>query len=299
MRHVFTAAMLSAALLLAASPVQAAESALVRAVQAGDHATVRALVKQPATVKATEPDGTTALHWAARGGDALALDLLIKAGADVNARTRYGVTPLTLAVRAGRDSNVQALLTAGAKVAVADAGLPEGQTLLMHAARTGNTASMKALLAAGANVNAKETRTETTAVAWAALANRGQAVKLLAERVPGYDRDLEFASLGGAYNRIAPDATAFVHRDCLFNIKYATNIDMSAAESVKESGTRWIERIAAATPWTSGQSYQNYIDPNLADWQQAYYGPNYRRLQQVKHRYDPDRFFTFAQAIGE
>jgi hypothetical protein len=124
--------------------------------------------------------------------------------------------------------------------------------------------------------------------------------ELLAERVPGYDRDLEFASLGGAYNRIAPDATAFVHRDCLFNIKYATNIDMSAAESVKESGTRWIERIAAAmTSWTSGQSYQNYIDPSLANWQEAYYGPNYRRLQQVKHRYDPDRFFTFAQAIGE
>ena len=124
--------------------------------------------------------------------------------------------------------------------------------------------------------------------------------ELLADRVPGYDRDLEFASLGGAYNRIAPDATAFVHRDCLFNIKYATNIDMSAAESVKESGTRWIERIAATmAPWTSGQSYQNYIDPSLADWQEAYYGPNYGRLQQVKHRYDPDRFFTFAQAVGE
>jgi FAD/FMN-containing dehydrogenase len=124
--------------------------------------------------------------------------------------------------------------------------------------------------------------------------------EVLAERVAGYDRDLEFASLGGAYNRIAPDATAFVHRDCLFNIKYATNIDMSAAESVKESGARWIERIAAAmTTWTSGQAYQNYIDPSLANWQEAYYGPNYRRLRQVKHRYDPDRFFTFAQAIDE
>jgi ankyrin repeat protein len=181
-KHLFTAGLLCGAALLASSQVQAAaESALVRAVQSGDHATVRALVKQPGTVKATTADGTTALHWAARGGDTLALDLLIKAGADVNAKTRYGVTPLTLAVRAGRDANVQALLTAGAKVAAADAGLPEGQTLLMHAARTGNVTVMKALLAAGANVNAKETRTETTAVAWAAEANRGQAVKLLAE----------------------------------------------------------------------------------------------------------------------
>jgi len=124
--------------------------------------------------------------------------------------------------------------------------------------------------------------------------------ELLAGRVAGYGRDLEFASLGGAYNRVAPDATAFFHRDCLFDIKYATNIEMTAAASVKESGTRWIERIAAAIlPWTSGQSYQNYIDPSLANWRQAYYGPNYERLQNVKRRYDPARFFHFAQAVGE
>jgi FAD/FMN-containing dehydrogenase len=75
---------------------------------------------------------------------------------------------------------------------------------------------------------------------------------------------------------------------------------MNAAASVKESGTRWIERIAAAMlPWSSGQSYQNYIDPSLANWQEAYYGPNYERLQKVKQRYDPARFFNFAQAVGE
>jgi ankyrin repeat protein len=181
MRHVFTAAMLAATTLVMAADVQAAESALVRAVQTGDHATVRTLVKESGAVKATTPDGTTALHWAAHRGDPVSVDLLIRAGADVNVRTRYGVTPLTLAVRGGHGVAVQALLTAGAKVDLADGGLPEGQTLLMHAAGTGDIQVMKALLAAGANVNARETRTQTSAVFWAAVANRGAAVKLLSE----------------------------------------------------------------------------------------------------------------------
>src|SRR5688572_23083708 len=182
MRHVFAVA-LSGALWLGSSQAQAADAAvdLVRAIQSGDQAAVRALVKQSGAVRTAAADGTTALHWAARGGDSGTVDLLIRAGADVNAKTRYGVTPLTLAVRGGRASAVQALLSAGAKVPLADAGLPEGQTLLMHAARTGNVPVIKAILAAGSDVNAMETRTGTTAVVWAAVANRGQAVRLLAE----------------------------------------------------------------------------------------------------------------------
>ena len=134
------------ALLLAASPVQAAESALVRAVQAGDQAAVRALVKQRARGQG-DRSPTARLRSTGRRAAAMPArcDLLIRAGADVNAKTRYGVTPLALAVRAGHDSAVRALLTAGAKVPLADAGLPEGQTLLMHAARTGNVPAMKAL----------------------------------------------------------------------------------------------------------------------------------------------------------
>ena len=50
-------------------------------------------------------------------------------------------------------------------------------------------------------------------------------------------------------------------------------------------------------PYASGQAYQNYVDPVLTDWRQAYYGANYTGLTQVKAAFDPGRVFTFPQAV--
>jgi len=124
---------------------------------------------------------TSALDQAVLSGDRAATERQIRAGADVNLANRYGVTPISLAAQRGHADLIDVLLKAGASVKTAESRLPDGQTLLMLAARTGNVASLKSLIAAGSSPNARETRTGTTAVTWAATSNRADAIRVLAE----------------------------------------------------------------------------------------------------------------------
>jgi FAD/FMN-containing dehydrogenase len=100
-------------------------------------------------------------------------------------------------------------------------------------------------------------------------------------------RQITFTAMGGAYNRVAEDATAFAHRSERFLL-----------EHIAEGADPWVDGSwATAHADGSGRVYPNFPDPALDDWAVAYHAGNYPRLAAVKNAYDPHRFFDFPQAI--
>jgi len=123
------------------------------------------------------------------------------------------------------------------------------------------------------------------------------AVEALDQQVPQVGGGFVFDSYGGEINRVAADATAFVHRSELACIQYSVTWSTTAALSVVDAATSWLTTAQSLlAPYATG-SYQNYIDPTLPDWLDAYYGSNLSRLVRVKRAVDPDDFFHFAQSI--
>ncbi|MEM5368461.1 BBE domain-containing protein [Paraburkholderia azotifigens] len=57
------------------------------------------------------------------------------------------------------------------------------------------------------------------------------------------------------------------------------------------------ETYEAMQPFFAEGRYVNYLDDDDTGEQAAAYGPNYRRLQQIKARYDPTNFFHVNQNI--
>lgn len=48
----------------------------------------------------------------------------------------------------------------------------------------------------------------------------------------------------------------------------------------------------------NGGAYLNEADWNQPDWQQAFYGDNYRKLERIKDKYDPQHIFYGLTAVG-
>jgi len=102
-----------------------------------------------------------------------------------------------------------------------------------------------------------------------------------------------FQHLGGAISRVAPDATAFAHRNVAvnFGIQYASNDP--AQNEVGIASVR--EFYDALAPHMAGFYTNLTEDTEKKIW--GNYGPNYARLVDIKNQYDPTNLFRLNANI--
>lgn len=113
-------------------------------------------------------------------------------------------------------------------------------------------------------------------------------------RSQGQGGALIIDAYGGAIGDLAPGATAFAHRTQIASVQAYAGYAFGHGPAAQT----WLSSVRATLAAVgSGYSYQNYIDPKLANWAQAYYGPNLARLRQARTTYDGGGVFDFAQAI--
>ena len=102
--------------------------------------------------------------------------------------------------------------------------------------------------------------------------------------------------LHGAVTRVGPTETAFPYRREGFNLLFLSEwLDREQNSACVD----WARKsYATVKPFIGDSRYVNYLDGDEGDDAiAAAYGPNYRRLQVIKSRYDPNNIFHMNQNV--
>ncbi|MGK5546304.1 FAD-binding oxidoreductase [Streptomyces sp. URMC 127] len=115
---------------------------------------------------------------------------------------------------------------------------------------------------------------------------------------PASRATVSFFAMGGADTALRPADTAYVHRDATFIVDLAAYWSDTDPSRVADAGRHRLQGLYRGLSKDLGtDAYQNFPDPGLKDWQTAYYGKNYARLQTVKKTVDPGGLFRYPQGI--
>ena len=124
------------------------------------------------------------------------------------------------------------------------------------------------------------------------------AIKAILEAVrslPSPECEVFIAHVGGAMARVPANATAWPNRNAHFIMNAHTRWRDKAQD---KACIAWARQLFDATaPYASGSVYINFMPDDENDRVEKAYGPNYRRLTEIKRRYDPDNLFRVNQNI--
>ena len=101
--------------------------------------------------------------------------------------------------------------------------------------------------------------------------------------------------LGGAVARVPPETTAYAHRARRIMVGIMAMYDRPETRAVHEA---WATSVAGALNQGDESVYVNFLgDEGAARTRQAYPGPTWDRLREIKRRYDPTNMFRMNQNI--
>lgn len=102
----------------------------------------------------------------------------------------------------------------------------------------------------------------------------------------------------GAYSR-DDGHSCFAHRSAQMLIRHTAVLGHRSTAPLREHARQWAQTSRdTLAAHANGHVYQGYADQTLPNWQAAYYGDRYARLQCVKRRYDPENLFRHTQSIA-
>jgi FAD/FMN-containing dehydrogenase len=117
-----------------------------------------------------------------------------------------------------------------------------------------------------------------------------------AMKLPTPQSDILIHQLGGAINDLAPNASAYPHRDIEFVVTPGARWEDATKD---EECVDWVREChAALAEHVTAGVYMNFLGHDEdEDRLRTAYGDNYARLQKIKARYDPGNFFHVNQNI--
>jgi FAD/FMN-containing dehydrogenase len=114
-------------------------------------------------------------------------------------------------------------------------------------------------------------------------------------KVPVLQSTMHIYPINGACHRVKPDDTAFAYRDANFATVIA---GMWPDPSPNAANTKWVRDYYDATaPHSEEGGYINFMSEDDQSRIKANYKGNYKRLVEVKKKYDPDNLFHVNQNI--
>jgi FAD/FMN-containing dehydrogenase len=114
-------------------------------------------------------------------------------------------------------------------------------------------------------------------------------------RLPTDQCEIFIGLIEGAPNRVAPDATAYFHRDARFVMNVHGRWNDAAGD---KPGIAWSrDFFRSAQPYASAGGYVNFMTGDEESRVPAAYGENYDRLRAIKQQYDPENVFHHNQNI--